>query len=48
MSKKISTKYLSMTNMNEEQGTIKKKKIKHINCIHATNYHNIIINGKEK
>ena len=47
MSKKISTKYLSMTNMNEEQGTIKKK-IKHINCIHATNYHNIIINGKEK
>ena len=45
MSKKISTKYLSIANMNLEQGTIK---IKHINHIHATNNHNILTNGKEK
>ena len=45
MSKKISTKYLSIANMNLEQGTIK---IKHINRIYATNNHNILTNGKEK
>ena len=45
MLKKISTKYLSIANMNLEQGKIK---IKHINHIHATNNHNILTNGKEK
>ena len=45
MSKKISTKYLSVAKMNEEQGTIK---IKHINHIHAMNNHNILTNEKEK
>ena len=45
MSKKISTKYIRLENMNQEQGTIK---IKHINHIHATNNHNILTNEKEK
>ena len=45
MSKKISTKYIRLENMNQEQGTIK---IKHINHIHAMNNHNILTNEKEK
>ena len=45
MSKKISTKYLSLANMNKKEGTIK---IKPINHIHAMNNPNILINGKKE